>query len=99
MNRKQWRECTDPRRLLMYLKGSQKHKVSDRKLRLLGVACCRRAWHLLPPGSRQALEVMERYADGEIGAADKALAEARQAAIDEMVAAPDASGYGPLSQA
>src|SRR5262249_24102744 len=32
--------------------------------RLVAVACCRRAWARLKPKERRALEVVERYADG-----------------------------------
>ena len=38
--------------------------VSARKLRLLAVGCCRRAWHLFTPISRVAIETSERFADG-----------------------------------
>jgi hypothetical protein len=37
---------------------------SKRKFRLAAAGCCRRAWHLLSPVAQQAVEVVERYADG-----------------------------------
>jgi hypothetical protein len=61
MTEAEWMACTDPSKMLEFLRG----EASERKLRLFACACCRRFWHLVEDErSRRAVEVSERYADG-----------------------------------
>src|SRR5438105_2653272 len=78
---------TDPYLLLQSLPK----EVSRRKLRLFGCGCCReRAWHLLTdPRLREAVEVAERYADGDANYASlRAAQAAAQAAYEALRLAP-----------
>ncbi len=72
MTEEQWLCSTDLTWMLQFLRG----KISDRKLRLFAVASCR---HLLRqvqvrPVDVRAVDVAERYADGEASDAELAAA-------------------------
>jgi hypothetical protein len=57
-----WLACTDPREMLEYVWG----KATERKLRLFGVACCRRIESLILKLklAYRAVVIAERIADG-----------------------------------
>jgi hypothetical protein len=78
MTEQEWLACTDPTPMLVFMRP----RTSDRKLRLLACACCRRIWSLLTsPLSRAAVEVAEQFADGLASERLAAFAEgAREAA-------------------
>ena len=81
MNEGQWLSGTDPTLMLDYLR--EPGGASDRKLRLFAVACCRRLLHLRWPDTvQEALEVAERFADGQATAEDLRRAAADAARYD-----------------
>ena len=71
MNEADWLACDDPDRMMKFVRD----RASERKVRLFACACCRRVWHPLHPNSRRAVEVMERYVDGQAGEGERTAAE------------------------
>jgi hypothetical protein len=58
-----WLICQDPESMLSFLRD--RGLISDRKLKLFAVACCRRVWHLMrDERSRGGVEMLEQIADG-----------------------------------
>lgn len=59
----EWVACSDPRPMLSLLARKSRVRVSDRKLRLFAIACCRRV-SLTDQSARRAVEVAEEYCEG-----------------------------------
>jgi hypothetical protein len=76
MTESEWGACTEPRRMLRFLLGTDHPRIadveafpacraSDRKLRLFACACYGRVRHLLPDAlAEAAVVVAERFAEG-----------------------------------
>jgi hypothetical protein len=63
MTEGEWNSSTDPQKMLTFLRESG--RLTDRKARLFGVACCRRVGILLiDERGRRAVVTAESYADG-----------------------------------
>lgn len=93
MTESEWLACTDAVAMLRFL-GK---KASQRKLRLLACACCRRVWHApTHPTTHFAVELAERFADESVDVAALAQASATAAWVVES---SDIDGTGsPLDR-
>src|SRR5690348_5781208 len=92
MTEAEWLSSTDPTPMLQLLKGAASRR---RKLRLFAVACCRRVLELLTPESRQALEVAERLAKGQVGGVERKLARGSALAAGWVTDGPVRHARGP----
>jgi hypothetical protein len=84
MTESEWLACTNPDEMREKVFGPGR----NRKFRLLACAYCRRIWEWLAPQFREAVEIAERYADGQatnnsLAAARTTLESFRQSALDE----------------
>lgn len=92
MTEAEWLACSNPNEMRLLLEGI----ASDRKLRLFAAACCRRVWALLSAEGKKAVEVAERYADGQATAADLALAHtAARDRYERIETTAEAAGADP----
>jgi hypothetical protein len=58
----EWWRVRNPAPMLGFLEG----RASDRKLRLVMVAWCRRVWDSLPKRHRKFVDATDRYVEGEL---------------------------------
>jgi hypothetical protein len=100
----EWDACTSTGRLLAFVRD----RLGARKLRLLACASVRQVWPALEkPGTRQAVEAGERYADGELTDAQMLSAWTEAVAAWQTTgdfdlptyAAMDCAGPAPAAQA
>jgi serine/threonine protein kinase len=78
MTESDWLACTNPDQMLSHLYNLELDSAL-RKMRLFACACVRQSWaSLVDERSRKAVEVAERYADGQ--ATERELKTARKAA-------------------
>jgi len=100
MTEAEWLACIDT----PPMRGALNGKASNRKMRLFAVACCRQIWQHLSDEGRAAVEVMDRYLDGqatleEVGAvrqhlSDKGLTDLGAVEVQAVRAALVASATG-----
>lgn len=90
----EWFSSSQPQEMLTFLRG----KASERKLRLFGVACCRRIWgEMRDERSRRTVEIAEDFAESRCD--KRTLSLARQDALTASGAARLAAADVPRTAA
>ena len=102
----QWLSAGSTYALLCELTQHQRvarNSAGRRRLRLFACSCCRRFWHLFADQhARQAVEVAERFADGqarldELVAAERSAGDAERRAMSRILELTGGRGsHGPL---
>jgi hypothetical protein len=85
LTEEQWLSTRSPYELLIYLQQHRRIARTPggrRRLRLFCVACCRSVWDNMDERSRCAVEVSERYADGQAQKPELATAHERAVGAD-----------------
>jgi hypothetical protein len=94
VTRDEWLSGTDPLEIV----NAVAERLTDRKLRLFLVACCRRLCHLpTGPRLREAVEAAERFADGTCG--QEEMEWMARTASEEIDTASHSQGLPWLSKA
>jgi hypothetical protein len=92
MTEETWLACEDASPMVDLVHG----KLSERKIRLFGAACCRQVWHqLTDQRSKEMICVAERHADGCSG--EKEFLSARKAADMVDMGKLDAAHYAAVA--
>ena len=93
MTEEEWLRCGDPTVTFDFLcvkLGANRRKYGRRCIRLFACACVRGIWELLrQPGSREAVDRVEKYADGLATAQDLASTRAH---VQSILAAEKSDG-------
>src|SRR5262245_23237868 len=88
MTEAEWLACMEPEKLLLFIR----HKVSDRKMRLFALACCRRIWDCITdPRCRAAVEFADHFV--EVGVARRRGRPAVAKAADQACRDADMAQY------
>jgi hypothetical protein len=94
MTEAEWLTCTDPQRMLEFLRGT----VSERKLRLFACGCCYRLHDLwgMMDGCLEAVEFANLYADGGAAREDLKLVRDDLSVIDDYYGSSEAIRFHAL---
>jgi hypothetical protein len=88
MTEAEWLECIEPEKLLLFIRD----KVSQRKMRLFAIVCCRLIWdRITDPRCRDAVELADRFV--EVGLARRRGRPAVEKAAIQACQEADTAAY------